>query len=113
MVTKVSSTQVRRGSTKFHRNSIDQDGDRLLTGGCLMSVGSAAITGLLLFLNGSFVLAVISALAKAGFEAIADPSFSQFLLFTIPILMVIVQWYMIDYVRNRQYFKPHDSSETR
>jgi hypothetical protein len=97
-------------SKKAERSSIDLDGDRLLTGGCLMSASSAVVTGLLLFLNGSFVLAILSAFKKAGFEVAANPSFSQFLLFTIPILMVVIQWYMIDYVRNRRYFKHNDSS---
>lgn len=88
-------------AAKNPTRDFEEEPERLATSGCLMSIGSAAVTGLLLFVNGSFVLAVISALSSSGIPLIGNPQVSQFFLFTLPIGMVVVQWLMIDYVRKR------------
>lgn len=69
--------------------------------GFFNALGVAAITGFMLFINGSFVLAFVTVLIKTDVPIIGNNKLSQLLLFTIPIFMVIVQWIMIDYVRSR------------
>lgn len=69
--------------------------------GCLTTLCSAAVTTVLLFIDGSFVLAVVSMLARNQVPYMDDERVAQFLCFTLPVAMVVVQWMMIDYVRRR------------
>ncbi len=72
-----------------------------MTAGCVMAIGSALLTCLLLYINGSLVMAVLTALARSGPAWASKPEFSQFVLFLVPVLLVIAEWMMIDYVRTR------------
>lgn len=72
-----------------------------VTAGCALGIGSALVTCVMLFINGSLVMAVLSAIARSGPSWASNPAFSQFLLFTVPLILVIAQWMMIDYVRTR------------
>jgi hypothetical protein len=72
-----------------------------VTAGCLYATISALVTSLMLLINGSFVMAILSALTINELPLVSNPRFSQFLLFTIPVLMAVGQWMMIDYVRTR------------
>ena len=72
-----------------------------MTAGCVMAVGSALLTCFMLYVNGSLVMAVLTALARSGPSWTSKPGFSQFMLFLIPVLLVIAEWMMIDYVRTR------------
>lgn len=69
--------------------------------GCLFAVGSAAITCLLLFLNGSLVMAVLMAADGFRFEWLRDSRVSQFLLFALPLVLAVLEWKAIDFVRSR------------
>jgi hypothetical protein len=69
--------------------------------GCAIGIGSALFTCLLLYLNGSLVLAVISALNKTGDSWLKDESLAQCVLFLVPVVLVVIEWMMIDYVRTR------------
>ena len=69
--------------------------------GCLASVLSALVTGGLLVVNGSFTLALLTVMTASEVPLVDDDRFRQFLLFVIPMGMVIVQWLMIDYLRRR------------
>ena len=69
--------------------------------GCLFAVGSAAITCFLLFLNGSLVMAVLMAADGLRFEWLRNSKVSQFLLFALPLVLVVIEWKAIDYVRTR------------
>jgi hypothetical protein len=69
--------------------------------GCLLSIGSALVTCLMLFINGTMVFAFLSVFARIGPGWMRDPRFSQFMLFIAPVLLAVVQWMMIDYVRSR------------
>ena len=80
----------------------------VIAGGCLLAIGSALVTCLMLFINGSLVLAILSAVASAGPAWLSNRRFAQFMLFSLPVLLAVVQWMMIDYVRTR--FR-HRSSE--
>lgn len=72
-----------------------------MTAGCLMALGSAVVTCVLLFVNGSLVLAMLTAFSSSGPSWVRKPEFSQFMLFSMPVVLVVVQWMMIDYVRTR------------
>ncbi len=69
--------------------------------GCVFAMLSALLTSLMLFINGSLVMAILSALQQAGPGWASNPQLSQFLLFTLPVVFAIIQWMMIDYVRTR------------
>ena len=69
--------------------------------GCLLSVGSALVTCVMLFINGSLVLAFLAAFSKFGPDWMRNPSFAQFMLYLVPVLLAVAQWMMIDYVRSR------------
>jgi uncharacterized membrane protein YhdT len=74
---------------------------RILPAGCLIALGSVALTCLLLLLNGSLVLAILDSIPSTAPSWAKKPEFLQFLLFLLPVLMVVVQWIVIDYVRSR------------
>ncbi|TWU26813.1 hypothetical protein Pla52o_06680 [Novipirellula galeiformis] len=69
--------------------------------GCAATLGSVAVTCVLLFFNASFVMALLTA-AESNFPAWAKkPEASQFILFMAPLLLVVIQWMIIDYARSR------------
>ncbi|TWU18688.1 hypothetical protein [Allorhodopirellula heiligendammensis] len=70
-----------------------------LAGGCLMTSGSAVLTCCLLILDGALVMAVLAAMAAGGVQWVNNEQASQFLLFSGPICLTIVQWLMIDTLR--------------
>lgn len=67
--------------------------------GCMAAVGSALLTGFLLFLNGGVVLAALNALSSGGLVMLRNESFSQFAVLFGPVVLVVIQWMMIDYLR--------------
>jgi hypothetical protein len=73
-----------------------------------MALGSALLTCLMLFVNGSLVMAVLTAFARSGPPWLSKPEFSQFMLFLVPVLLVVAEWMMIDYVRTRLRHRPMD-----
>lgn len=74
----------------------------------MFSLASAAATCGLLFINGSLVLAILQVIDAAGFPWLRDQEgLSQFVLFVVPVALVVIQWMMIDYVRTR--FRSRDS----
>ncbi len=75
------------------------------TMGCFLVMGSALVsalmTALLLLINGSLVMAVMPFFIQSGPPWLASPGLSQFVLFAAPVLLVIGQWMMMDYLRTR------------
>ena len=69
--------------------------------GCAIGIGSALMTCFLLYLNGSLVLAVISALSAGENDLLQDKRIAQCLLFLVPVILVVIEWMMIDSVRTR------------
>ena len=84
---------------KTRGNDLDDQAKSGTLAACLTAMGSAVTTGFLLFLNGGVVLAAVNTLASGGLEELNDDRFSQFLVLFGPVLMVVVQWIMIDYLR--------------
>ncbi|MEM6978717.1 MAG: hypothetical protein AAF539_03550 [Planctomycetota bacterium] len=68
-------------------------------GGCLTTLGSALISCVLLVINGALVLATITASTAAGAVWLEQINVAQFLLFTLPVALLVIEWMMIDYVR--------------
>jgi uncharacterized membrane protein YhdT len=66
-----------------------------------LTLGSATLTCLLLLVNGSLVMAVLDSVPNTAPSWARKPEFVQFMLFLMPVLLVVVQWIMIDYVRGR------------
>ncbi|EMI23042.1 putative membrane protein [Rhodopirellula maiorica SM1] len=59
------------------------------------------MTCILLFFNASFVMALLTA-AESKFPIWAqNAEASQFILFTVPLVLVVLQWMLIDYARSR------------
>lgn len=65
----------------------------------LYTLGAALVTAALLFFNGGFVMAVLNAVASEGPGWLRDQRFMQFTLFAAPVLLVIVEWMIIDFIR--------------
>ena len=82
-------------------------GPSAVAAGCLQTLASAAVTCALLFVNGSLVMAILTAIAKTGPPWVSDTRFSQFVLFAVPVLLAILQWKMFDYVRLKLRPKRH------
>lgn len=69
--------------------------------GCLVILASAVVSCILLFLNGGLVMALINVFADRDLPYAQDGRISQFIVLIGPVLLLIVQWMMIDYVRVR------------
>lgn len=80
-------------------NSADEKST--LATGCLSAIASASITCFMLFVNGALVMAILTAIAQSGPEWAGNAEFTQFMVFTTPVAMVVAQWMMIDYVRTK------------
>ncbi len=83
------------------RSPDDAEHRGILAGGCLIAFASAMLTGVMLVINGSFVWALLSVFTKTGPAWATKPEFSQFILFLFPVLLVVAEWMMIDYLRSR------------
>lgn len=79
----------------------DSDQRDMVTIGCGLALASALVTSLLLFVNGALVIGILAVFARSGPSWASNRELSQFLLFTLPVALVVVQWIMIDYVRTR------------
>ncbi|QDV68138.1 hypothetical protein Poly24_18460 [Rosistilla carotiformis] len=77
-------------------------------GTCGFALASAVFGCLLLILNGGVVAAVYFAIAEDGPEWMRNRSLSQFALFVGPVLLLILQWTLIDLVgRDRRGESSH------
>jgi uncharacterized membrane protein YhdT len=55
----------------------------------------------LLFLNGGLVMALLNVVAQEGASWLRNEQFMQFSLFAAPVLLLVVEWMMIDFLRTR------------
>ena len=97
--TAVSSAATSLETESDSPSNLNRIGPTDLAGGCLLAVGSAVISCVLLLVNGAFVMALLAAFAAGGVEWIRNPKVSQFFLFSMPVALLVVQWMMIDYLR--------------
>lgn len=71
--------------------------------GCVLAMLSAAATCTMLVINGVIVMAFLRSLARSGADWARDPRLMQFLLLLVPVVMVVLQWMVLDYLRNMWY----------
>jgi hypothetical protein len=69
--------------------------------GCFLAAISTLVTCLLLFVNGGLIAAICSALIRSGSTTLANAGVNQFVLFCGPVVLVVIEWIMIDYVVSR------------
>ena len=67
-------------------------GLRSIAASMLMTLVIALITGFLLLLNGAIVLVSLKTILRGGPDWTQSTGVWQFLLFTIPVVLVILQW---------------------
>jgi hypothetical protein len=67
----------------------------------------ATFTAALLLINGWLVWLAVKTAARSGSPMLARPDVAQLLLFSVPLVMVVVEWKVIDYVC--QKFRRHPS----
>jgi hypothetical protein len=70
-----------------------------IAGGCITATTSALLSCLLLVINGAFVMALLSVVAASGQNWITNEKLSQFLLFSVPVILLLIQWWLIDTLR--------------
>lgn len=69
--------------------------------GCLLLALSALLSCGMLFLNGGVTMALINAAGERGYGWVNDDRITQFLVLVSPVLLLVAQWWMIDYLRSR------------
>ncbi|TWU06406.1 hypothetical protein [Stieleria varia] len=68
--------------------------------GCFFALVVAFVTAVLLLLNGSLVLALLNRVAKDLPMWMRRPGFLQFALFSLPVVLVVLEWILFDYLRS-------------
>lgn len=76
--------------------------------GCLYAGAIAVVTAVMLVINGSVVLGLVRVLARSGNDLLARPDVAQILLFVLPVLMVAVEWKLLDLAGNLRSRAPSD-----
>jgi len=74
---------------------------RPTSSGCVVVMAAAIVSCLLLFLNGGVVMALVNVLDDWGFVYMSDDRITQFIVLIGPVLLLVLQWLMIDYVTTR------------
>lgn len=72
----------------------------LSSSGCLVMVGWAGLSCVLLFVNGGIVMALVHALQERGVDWLREPRLVQFLVIVGPVALLVLQWSMIDQLRS-------------
>ncbi|MEL6897015.1 MAG: hypothetical protein AAFP90_12990 [Planctomycetota bacterium] len=67
--------------------------------GCFAALQIAVIVGGLLFLNGALLMSVMRSLEEQGFPFADDARVQQFVVFLVPLLLVILQMTLFDTIR--------------
>ncbi len=70
------------------------------TAGLLSGLLSAAVTALLLLINGSLVLVLLGSFASTAPAWLVREGFLQFILFSVPLVLVALEWMIWDAFHN-------------
>lgn len=79
--------------------------------GCGFIVVTCLVTCLLMIVNGGLVAASYGWLSSVGPSLLRHPRFAQACLFVLPVLLLFVQWWVID--RLLDLFRPGPSRPAR
>src|SRR5690606_36894742 len=82
-------------------------------GVCGFAVASVTFGCLLLVLNGGVVAAVYFALAESGPLWMRNRSLAQFALFVGPVLLLVLEWALIDLVSRQRHGETHPAQRSR
>jgi len=74
---------------------------RPTSSGCVVVMAAALLSCCLLFLNGGVVMALVNVLDDWGFTYMSDDRITQFIVLIGPVLLLVIEWMMIDYVTAR------------
>jgi nicotinamidase-related amidase len=89
------------------KESIDSAALRgVTTSGCVLIFASAMLSCILLFLNGGVMMALINAVGERGYNWVNDDRITQFLVLFGPVVLLVIQWTMIDYLRTHLQRRP-------
>ena len=88
-----------------------QSGFFALLGGAAGATTSAVVSALLLLVNGSITLVMLGVLTDANPEWSQRKGVVQFALFTVPLVMLVVQWMIWDAVRGLFSRPPSDDED--
>lgn len=89
------------------KESIDSAALRgVTTSGCVLIFASAMLSCILLFLNGGVMMALINAFGERGYNWVNNDRITQFLVLFGPVVLLIIQWMMIDYLRTHLQRRP-------
>lgn len=69
--------------------------------GCLVVLTSALLCCVLLFFNGGLVMAVVNTFDDQDWAFAQNDRITQFIVLIGPVLLLIIQWMMIDYLRSQ------------
>ncbi|MFO0870456.1 MAG: hypothetical protein U0935_16130 [Pirellulales bacterium] len=69
--------------------------------GCLGMLGTALLTCLLLVPNGWLALTVIQSLRTVMPNLLESPKLVQVVVFVLPMLLLVIEWWLFDKVRDR------------
>lgn len=70
--------------------------------GCLATLSWAVVAGLLLFINGGLVLALVHRFGANSGGWLRDERITQLLVLIGPVVLLVMQWWFVD--RLRAYF---------
>lgn len=67
--------------------------------GCLYVFWVAGVACLLLFINGGIVMALIDVISDLGPTWLRNKQLAQILLFVVPVVLLVIEWWMFDRLR--------------
>jgi hypothetical protein len=67
--------------------------------GCLATLGWAVVAGLLLFINGGLMLALVHRFGADSGAWLRDERVTQVLVLIGPVVLLVMQWWLVDRLR--------------
>lgn len=87
--------------------------NRATASGCFTIMLYALLSSVLLFLNGGLTMALINALGEREHAWVNDDRITQFLVLIGPVILLIFQWVMIDYLKTHLQRRQSNDSLSR
>jgi len=78
--------------------------------GCITIMLYALLSCVLLFLNGGLTMALINALGEREHGWVNDDRITQFLVLIGPVILLVFQWAMIDYLKTHLHRRQSTNS---
>jgi len=75
--------------------------DRSRLGGCLIIAVTCLIASALFVANGVLVGLIYAQISPGGPDWLRHPKVGQVLMFTVPVALLVFQWWLFDFVSDR------------